>query len=76
MPTPQKPQAKAKKLGRNIARHRAAKEFTQEKLAEKADVSARYVQDLERGLYAPTVFIANRVRKALNITWDDLLKGC
>ena len=65
-----------KKLGRNLARLRTAKGLTQEQLSENARISTRYVQDLEAGLYAPTIFIADALRKALGCEWSDLLKGC
>jgi putative molybdopterin biosynthesis protein len=68
--------SETKKLGRNIARLRTALGLTQEQLAEKAGISARYVQDLEAGLYAPTIFIADAIRQALSCEWNDLLKGC
>jgi len=45
-------------------------------LAEKAGISARYVQDLEAGLYTPTIFVADTLRKALACDWSDLLAGC
>ena len=65
-----------KKLGRNIARLRNNAGLTQEQLAEKTGISARYVQDLEAGIYTPTVFIAAALKRSLNCTWEDLLKGC
>ena len=63
-------------LGRNLARLRTAIALTQEQLSEKAGISTRYVQDLEAGLYAPTIFVADALRKALKCEWSDLLKGC
>jgi transcriptional regulator with XRE-family HTH domain len=66
----------AKKLGRNIARLRTASGLTQERLAEKAGISTRYVQDLEAGLYEPTIFIADAIRQAISCDWSDLLRGC
>jgi len=74
--TAKKGSSKAKKLGRNIARLRTVADLTQERLAEKAGISARYVQDLEAGLYEPTIFIADSLRKALSCEWSDLLAGC
>ena len=68
--------AALRKLGRNLARLRTAAGLTQEHLAEKAGISTRYVQDLEAGLYAPTIFVADALRKALSCEWSDLLKGC
>jgi transcriptional regulator with XRE-family HTH domain len=48
--------------------------MTQEALAERAEISVRYVQFVEAGRYTPTVLVAARIRKALNVRWDDLLK--
>jgi transcriptional regulator with XRE-family HTH domain len=58
-----------------VKRLRAARSFTQEALAEKADVSRRYLQEIESGTKLPTVPVLARLRKALDCTWDDLLKG-
>lgn len=76
VPSPKKFNPQTKKLGRNIARLRAVAKLTQEQLAERADISTRYVQDLEAGMYVPTIFLAASLRSALECEWDDLLKGC
>ena len=65
-----------RKLGRNLARLRTAAGLTQELLAERAGISTRYVQDLEAGIYVPTIFLADSIRKVLKCDWSDLLKGC
>ncbi len=49
--------------------------MTQEALAEKADISVRYIQMLEAGRYIPTVAVAGRIRKALRCSWDALCDG-
>lgn len=59
-----------------MAQLRTKLNMTQEVLAEKASISTRYVQDLEAGFYAPTIFLADSVRRALGCDWEDLLKGC
>jgi transcriptional regulator with XRE-family HTH domain len=76
VPTTKKLTPETRKFGRNVARLRAQLRLTQEELAEKASISTRYVQDMERGFYAPTIFLANALRQALECEWDDLLKGC
>lgn len=73
---PKKGASELKRLGRNLAQPRTAAGFTQEGLAEKAGISTRYVQDLEAGQYAPTIFLADSLRRALGCDWSDLLKGC
>jgi len=64
-----------KQFGRNVGRLRSEAGMTQEILAERAEISVRYVQFLEAGRYTPTVLVAARIREALNVRWDDLLKG-
>ena len=49
--------------------------MTQEALAEKADISRRYLQQIEAGQMNPTVKVVSRLRKALRCLWDDLLRG-
>ena len=63
----------AKRLGQNLARLRRKAGFTQEQLAEKADISPRYVQALEVGRYVPTIFIADALRQAVHATWAEFL---
>jgi transcriptional regulator with XRE-family HTH domain len=52
-----------------------AANFTQEQLAEKADISRRYVQMIEAGQYTPTIEVASRLRLAFGVSWDELMKG-
>ncbi len=59
-------------FGKNVSRLRSAAGLTQEALAEKADISVRYLQFVEAGRYTPTVTVAGRIRKALGCSWDDL----
>ncbi len=59
-------------FGRNVCRLRTAREYTQEQLAEKADISRRYLQEIEAGEMNPTVNIATRLRRALKCSWDEL----
>ncbi len=49
--------------------------MTQEQLAEKADISRRYVQMIEASQYAPTIEVASRLRVAFGVSWDELMKG-
>jgi transcriptional regulator with XRE-family HTH domain len=64
-----------KQFARNLSRLRAAVGITQEVLAERAEISVRYVQFVEAGRYIPTVLVADRIRKALGCSWDDLCAG-
>ena len=69
------PKPKTKTFGQNVYRLRNQAELTQEELAEKADISRRYVQLLEASSYTPTIEVAARLRAAFNVTWEELMKG-
>ncbi len=66
---------KKKTFGQNVYRLRNKAEMTQEMLAERADISRRYVQMIEAGRYSPTIEVASRIRTALKASWDELLRG-
>ena len=62
-------------LGRSLVRLRMEKGMTQEALAEKADISHRYLQSLEAGQKQPSINVVVQLRTALECSWDELLKG-
>lgn len=64
------------RFGKNVARLRARRKLTQEKLAEKAEVSARYLQSVEAGEYLPTLPTLARLKSALRCDWNELFGGC
>lgn len=68
-------QAATGAFGKNVNRLRTAASLTQEALAEKADLSRRFVQEIESGAKFPTVPGLSRLRRALACSWDELLKG-
>ena len=49
--------------------------MTQEGVAESADISRRYLQQIEAGQMNPTIKVVSRMRKALDCSWDDLLRN-
>ena len=59
-------------FGQNVCRLRTAARLTQESLAEKADLSRRFVQEIEAGSKSPTVTTVVRLKKALACSWNDL----
>lgn len=65
-----------KRLGKNVAALRARRDLTQEKLAEKVGVSARYVQNVEAGDNFPSLPMLVRLRAALRCDWNELFAGC
>ncbi|HEY3861637.1 MAG TPA: helix-turn-helix transcriptional regulator [Verrucomicrobiae bacterium] len=64
------------RFGRNIAALRERRGLTQEKLAEKMGVSARYVQSLEAGEYFPSLPKLVNLRAALRCQWEELFDDC
>jgi transcriptional regulator with XRE-family HTH domain len=60
-------------FGRNVCRLRQSADLTQEQLAEKADISRTFLQEIEAGTKNPTVNIITRIKVALNAKWEQLL---
>ncbi len=69
------PRRSKNEFGKNVNRLRSTAGITQEMLAERAEISVRYLQFLEAGRYVPTVRIAARIRKALGCSWDEICKN-
>jgi len=51
------------------------KGMIQEKLAERAEISHRYLQSIEAGGKQPSINVVARLRVALACDWKELLKG-
>ena len=62
-------------LGRNIVRLRSLTSITQEQLAEKADISRGFLQEIEKGAKNPTINVVARLKQALRCSWDELFRG-
>jgi len=62
-----------RRFGANVRRERAAKELTQERLAELVDLNIRTVQKIEAGHTNILITTAIRFRDALKCSWDRLL---
>lgn len=62
-------------LGRNVRRQRDAKQFTQEKLAEKSGLDPTYISDIERGRRNPGIKNVAKLAKALGLTTSELCRG-
>ncbi len=61
-------------LGTNVRRIRECKGWSQEKLAEMAELDRTYISGIERGLRNPTVRVLQRIADALGIPAPDLLR--
>ncbi|MCP2218420.1 transcriptional regulator with XRE-family HTH domain [Bradyrhizobium japonicum] len=62
-----------KLVGRNFARLRKQKRFTQEKFAEVSGFTQQYISDLERGRRNPTVVTLFELAGTLGVSHVDLV---
>ena len=62
-------------FGRNVARPRAERGFSQDKLAEKADFDRTFITGIERGVRNPGLKTVVGIARALDATFGDLCKG-
>jgi transcriptional regulator with XRE-family HTH domain len=62
-------------LGLNVRKAREAKQFTQEKLAEKAGLDPTYISGIERGLRNPGIKNVARLARALGLSTSELCRG-
>lgn len=61
-------------LGETIRAHRKQVGFSQEKLAEKANLSPKYLGEVERGIVNVSVDSLARMAKALHLRVHDLTR--
>ena len=59
----------------NIKYYRYLNNFSQEKLAEKCNLSSRYITDIERGLHCPTIDKIELIARAFNIEPFELFQN-
>ncbi len=62
-------------FGRNVARFRAECGFSQDKLAEKADLDRTYLSGIERGVRNPGIKAVLKLTRALRVGIDELCAG-
>jgi len=62
-------------FGRNVAKLRVRAQLTQERLAEKAEISHRYLQSIEAGAKQPGINVVARIHKGLGADWNELMAG-
>jgi transcriptional regulator with XRE-family HTH domain len=62
-------------VGQRIREHRKHTGMTQEQLAEKAELSYKYVGEVERGCVNVSLDSLMRIVKALGIRLHDLVAG-
>ncbi len=62
-------------FGQSVRKHRDAKGFSQEVLAEKADLDRTYISGIERGVRNPSLLSIARIAKALGVSISGLCRG-
>jgi transcriptional regulator with XRE-family HTH domain len=72
MPTPE---PSLKKFGANVRARRDAKELSQEKLAELAELDRTYISSVERGARNISMLSVVRIAKALKSSAAELCEG-
>ena len=65
----------AKPLGRHVRALREARGWTQERLAERANLDRAYVAGIEVGLRNPSLRNLAKLARALNVSLADLFAG-
>jgi transcriptional regulator with XRE-family HTH domain len=59
----------------NVRRERHARQLTQEELADRAGLSARYLGSIERASVSASVTVLGRLAQAFRIDPCDLIRG-
>ena len=60
-------------FARNLRRYRRAARLSQEELAHRSEIDRTYISSLERGVYAASIDVVDRLATALEIQAADLL---
>ena len=62
-------------LGQNIKKLRGKNAWTQEELAERAQLHISYIGQIERGLRYPSLKVLFKIADALEVRIVDIFKG-
>ncbi len=62
-----------KQLGKSIKKVRSQRNLTQSEVAEKANTSANYYAQIERGEVNPSYTMLRSIAKALKVKLNDLI---
>jgi len=60
-------------FGTSVRKFRSGLGFSQENLAERADLHRTYIADIERGARNPTLLTIKKLAKGLGVSAADLL---
>lgn len=62
-------------IGRNMGRIRAERGFSQDRLAEKAELDRTYLSGIERGVRNPSIKAVLKLCRALGVGIEELCAG-
>ena len=62
-----------RRFGLNVQRLRRAKDWSQEELADRANLHRTYVSGVERGIRNPTITVVEKLARTLETTAGELL---
>lgn len=62
-------------FGRNVARLRTERGFSQDKLAEASDIDRTYLSGIERGVRNPGIKAVLKLTRALRVGVEELCEG-
>lgn len=62
-----------KLFAENVRAERARKKYSQEKLAEMADITPEYLARIEKEKYSPSLVVIVNIALALNVPVDKLI---
>lgn len=63
------------RFGENARKLREQRSWTQEQLAEKADLDQTFISGIERGTRNPTIITVTKLAKALKTSVSGLCEG-
>ncbi|MGC4403823.1 helix-turn-helix domain-containing protein [Methyloversatilis sp. MC4-4] len=75
-PTPPLAEALTRRFGRAVRRTRELRGWSQEVLAERAELNRSYLGEVERGSAMPSLATVVKLALALELPAGDLLDGC
>ena len=63
-----------KAMAINLRRERQARDWSQEELADRARLSARYLGSIERAAVSPSITVLGRLAEALHVDPCELIR--
>ena len=64
----------AKPLRNTLKVHRAMRDWTQEELAHRVDVTRKTINTVENGRFTPSVFLALKIARAFEVPVEELFQ--